>query len=190
MNEGNRVAALEVVTALLRDDPYDIEAWRLAVALGRTEEERNHAQQQLERALQHAADKAAVNAPAAQLQSSNTVADPPLPTQPPTRDYFFYAVALLGLYYLGGGVPGLVVNLLFLYIAREDRRKGVQQQNVGCLQAMLIFNLGALAVSICVFTVFVLFYGFSTVLSVCGGFAFLVFGILAEAMALEQGPTG
>ncbi|MBN1429057.1 MAG: hypothetical protein JXB07_11775 [Anaerolineae bacterium] len=73
---------------------------------------------------------------------------PPAPyVQRPEKDYLGEAFITLVLYYVGLGIVGLVVNIVFLGNARRDQSVGIVTRNVGCLQALLWFHIAAIALS-------------------------------------------
>lgn len=174
LNEGNRSAALEVVMALLREDVYNVEAWRLAVTLARTDAEREHAQQQLKRAIEHIDQKAVV-------VSSET------PQTPVQKDYLIQAVVALLLYYAGGGFLGVAANVLFLVNAKNDTDRGIPTKNVGCLQVLLLWHLIGMVSGLVIMIAIIAIYGTTTALSICG---FILFFVASLLFGLEAPPAG
>jgi len=149
INEAQPHAAREVVEQVLREDENNVEAWRLAVTLARTDEERTHAEDQLKRALQHQQGRAArsqvASVPQAQHVSSNGVV---------VKDYLVESIFTLILYYLGFFVAGIVANIIFLNSAKEKEASGAAVKNIGCLQWLLWVHLGLIAAGMlfaCVF---------------------------------------
>ncbi len=72
------------------------------------------------------------------------------PPQPyayrPEKDYLGEALLTLVLYYVGLGIVGLIVNIVFLGNARRDQSMGIMTRNVGCLQAILWFHVAAMVI--------------------------------------------
>ncbi len=64
----------------------------------------------------------------------------------PVKSYLVESLLTLVLYYVGLGIVGLVVNLLFLRNARRDEDSGVEVTEKGCLQALLWVHLALMAV--------------------------------------------
>lgn len=62
------------------------------------------------------------------------------------KDYLGWAVLSLILYYFGFGIIGLIANVVLLGNARQDRNRGIETRNVGCLRAVLYFQLFVFAV--------------------------------------------
>lgn len=151
INEANPNAAREIVQQLLRENVYDVEAWRLAVMLARTDEERSHAEEQLNRALQHQQ----IRAQSSRLPSVPQ-AQPISATPIYTKDYMGEALLTLLLYYLGFGLFGIIANVLFLNGARDKQASGIPVKNVGCLQWLLWIHLGLIALGTLFFCVFAL----------------------------------
>jgi Trk-type K+ transport system membrane component len=73
------------------------------------------------------------------------------PPQPygyrPEKDYLGEALITLVLYYVGLGIVGLIVNIVFLGNARRDQSMGIMTRNVGCLQAILWFHIAAMVIA-------------------------------------------
>jgi len=55
----------------------------------------------------------------------------------PEKDYLGEAFIALILYYVGLGIVGLIVNIVFLGNARRDQSVGITTRDVGCLQTLL-----------------------------------------------------
>ena len=64
----------------------------------------------------------------------------------PEKDYLGEALITLVLYYIGLGIVGLIVNIVFLGNARRDQNMGIVTRNVGCLQAILWFHIAVMAI--------------------------------------------
>jgi hypothetical protein len=144
--QGDIEGAQEALDGVIRAEPYNAEAWRLAVQIAPTPALRANAQSGLQRAL------AMQQAPPPQQY---------MPVQPmyvqavPVRyekDYLPEALISLVLYYLGLGIVGLIVNIVFLNNANRDEQQGIPVRNVGCLKALLVVQLGLMVLG-CVFVV-------------------------------------
>lgn len=76
--------------------------------------------------------------------------EPYPPPQPygyrPEKDYLGEALITLVLYYVGLGIVGLIVNIVFLGNARRDQSVGIMTRNVGCLQAVLWVHVGLMVI--------------------------------------------
>ncbi|MBN1312499.1 MAG: hypothetical protein JXB30_13880 [Anaerolineae bacterium] len=70
----------------------------------------------------------------------------PLYAQRPEKDYLGEALITLVLYYVGFGLIGLIVNIVFLGNARRDQSMGIATRNVGCLQAVLWVHIALMVI--------------------------------------------
>jgi uncharacterized membrane protein len=72
---------------------------------------------------------------------------PPAPyVQRPEKDYLGESLITLILYYIGFGIVGLIVNIVFLGNARRDQSVGIVTRNVGCLQALLWVHIALMVI--------------------------------------------
>jgi Trk-type K+ transport system membrane component len=85
---------------------------------------------------------------------------PPPPPQPyayrPEKDYLGESLITLLLYYVGFGIVGLIVNIIFLSNARRDESMGIMTRNVGCLKAVLWLHVALIVISFIVACIFML----------------------------------
>jgi hypothetical protein len=157
--QGHVEEAQTSLDALLRSQPYNAEAWRLAVQIAPTPALRANAQSGLQRAL--AMQQAAPPPQYVPVQPVYVQAAPVYVPAAPVRyekDYLPEALIALVMYFIGGGIIGLILNLVFLANANRDQQQGIPVRNAGCLKALLIADLVVLSLSCVLVAVYFVFF--------------------------------
>ncbi|NDJ53534.1 MAG: hypothetical protein GYB68_10680 [Chloroflexi bacterium] len=160
LNAGDGARARELVSAALRDNPFDEAAWELALQLSSTDDQREKARAGLLRARKNSSGPVGPLTPVlsprlaqdvdfgaiGQPERSNAIAGQ---ISTPSKSFLAEAIVTWLLYYIGLGVVGLGANIYFLIAANRYREAGYEVQNGGCLIALLaahmvLFVLGCL----------------------------------------------
>lgn len=150
--EGRVEEAQTSLDAVLRSQPYHAEAWRLAVQIAPTPALRANAQSGLQRAL---AMQQPVPAQPMYVQAAPVyVAAAPIRYE---KDYLPEALISLVMYFIGGGIIGLILNIIFLANANRDQQQGIPVRNAGCLKALLIADLVGLSLACLIAVVYFVF---------------------------------
>ena len=165
---GEHDVARRLLESFLRSNPDHTDGWELMVDLARNDGEAERARAGLKRAqeqseskdyslsaehsLDHEADAAEAPAAAGPVFAVPGIQ---IPVGEGTLDMRNYALTTLVLYIFGGFIAGLIANIVFLGMARNQRSQGRTVENEGCLRQTLA--AGGIVVLVMLIGGFILF---------------------------------